>query len=259
MVHAMNFDPPDPAWLPLHEGILRLGHNADHEIERVCERVTALYPPVMLEYDPEDRTFYVSLARERDTASPYQFFVGSFRLSDQNFRFDDTAGEATSSESALVNEAVARFFAMLRIRLRIDYGKGFIVYARSGSPLAEKFSVILPDVFEHFQVNDWRRGVAIADNGERLFSIHLAPPPIADARQTLDPLDGQTKAYDVARFIRERFDSKRPSLVMGRLQQEYLNWKQAPQGKPPDRDTMNKGIRIAEQVAREGLGKSGNA
>jgi hypothetical protein len=252
----MSFEPPDAAWLPLHEGILRLGHNADHDIERVCERVSSLYPPVMLEYDPEDRTFYLSLARERDTASPYQFFIGSFRLSDQTFRFDHTATEATASESALVNEAVARFFAMLRIRLRLEYGRAFVVYARAGSPLAEKFLAILPDVLQHFQVTDWRRGVAIADNAERLFSIYLAPPAADDALRppSGDPINGKSKAAEVARFIRDVYSSKRPSITMSKLQQEFMNWKNDPHAsKAPDRATMNKGILLAQWAALDAL------
>jgi hypothetical protein len=50
-----------------------------------------------------------------------------------------------------------------------------VVAARAGSIL-NGFTPIAPDVFRHFDVTNWRDGVAVNAAGEKLFSIHVTPP-----------------------------------------------------------------------------------
>ena len=52
---------------------------------------------------------------------------------------------------------------------------GCRVLARIGTPTAPRFSEILPDAFEHFDVTDWHKGVAEEKSGHRLYSIHVTP------------------------------------------------------------------------------------
>lgn len=47
--------------------------------------------------------------------------------------------------------------------------------ARAGIALAEKFSLIPGDVWHHFVIEDWRKGVAITAAGERLYSVYVLP------------------------------------------------------------------------------------
>jgi hypothetical protein len=50
-----------------------------------------------------------------------------------------------------------------------------VIVARAGSML-NGFILIAPDVFRHFEVTDWQKGEAVNAAGEKLFSIHVAPP-----------------------------------------------------------------------------------
>lgn len=256
----MGFAYPDPSWLPLHEAILTLGHNAEGEIERICASVSNLHDPVMVEYIGEDKTFFVSLRRAQDTASPYQIYIGNFRLSGPNFEFDDTANEATSAERDKVLDAVGLLFTFLRTRLRIQYGRAFIVYARVGSPLAETFSLVPADALDHFAIEDWRRGVGVAVNNDRLFSIYLGPPLSAESGslplQAVPPsiIEGKSKTAEFGRFMIDRYDGKQPDLSWLKLGREFLSWKGV-KGNPPDRKTMQRGISLAQAAIREGAGK----
>jgi hypothetical protein len=61
---------------------------------------------------------------------------------------------------------------MLDVIARMIEQKQLRIWARPGSPTAP-FSLISSDSWVHFEVNDWPKGQAASDNGERLFSTHL--------------------------------------------------------------------------------------
>jgi hypothetical protein len=76
----------------------------------------------------------------------------------------------------LRREYADRLWSLLTARLQAEIllGRRTIV-ARLATPLAEEFTAIPSDVWEHFSVTDWWRGVATSAAGERLYSIHLLP------------------------------------------------------------------------------------
>jgi hypothetical protein len=86
------------------------------------------------------------------------------------------------------------------------------VLARSGSVL-DRFSLIPPDVFRYFEVTDWIRGVAVAESGERLFSIHVAPgfppSPVEDGR-TVRAKHGSL-AWRVCDYLQRTYPNGRPA------------------------------------------------
>jgi hypothetical protein len=167
MVHAMNFDEPDSKWLPLRDGILAFGWNT----ERLCETISARHKPAIISYEGEGM-FEVSIARS-DTG----FSVGTFRLGDE-FRGDVSV--LTPDEEAAMSDALQRLGRILQLRLEREAGRGFVVYARVATPLAERFALMPGDVLAHFGVTDWKRGTATAETSEKLFSIHLGPPVSPD-------------------------------------------------------------------------------
>jgi hypothetical protein len=204
-----------------------------------------------MEYDADSLTFFLAVRREDEQE---EISVGSFRIGDPDFQEAiSPPAPLKDTETLLVDRAVRWVAEALQENLRSRHGEDFSVYARVASPLASHFSAIPPDVFEHFKVSEWRRGTAVAEaTGERLFSIHLVS---GEPHKTQPTLDGRGKVPLIARFLRERYDSKRPSLTMDQLKTEFLAWCGADnKAPPPDSKTMSKGFRLAERAAREDAG-----
>jgi hypothetical protein len=85
------------------------------------------------------------------------------------------------SEAIAVRIAAA--WAQMETRFRAAHRLGDCrVLARSGSPVAEHFTAVVPDAFAAFKIIDWRNGVAESVTGDRLYSIHAAPPSKNDQK-----------------------------------------------------------------------------
>ncbi len=65
-----------------------------------------------------------------------------------------------------------------------------VLLRASGSDLKRPLSEIPLDVWRHYQVVDWPRGVAVADTGEKLFSVHAKarPQPYANLQLSTEPV-----------------------------------------------------------------------
>lgn len=87
-----------------------------------------------------------------------------------------------------------------------------IIVARAGSML-NGFTPITPDVFQHFEVTDWRNGEAVNAAREKLFSIHAAPPnfgsPAHDTHKR-KPKPG-LRAEQVCDYLRRFYPNGKPS------------------------------------------------
>lgn len=87
---------------------------------------------------------------------------------------------ADGSLRPVAENVAARICALwteMEIRFRTAHRIGDCrVLARCGSPIAEHFTSLAPDVFDAFKLIDWRNGVGVSLAGDRLYSIHAAAP-----------------------------------------------------------------------------------
>ncbi|HZL41310.1 MAG TPA: hypothetical protein VFC45_13655 [Pseudolabrys sp.] len=78
---------------------------------------------------------------------------------------------------------ITKLWEQMEIRFRTAHRVGDCrVLARCGSPIAERFTSLAPDVFDAFKIIDWQNGVAVSLAGDRLYSIHAAPPSAHDEK-----------------------------------------------------------------------------
>src|SRR3954454_2738460 len=153
----MNIRSAESKWLPLREGILRLGV-APGWMERVSQRITARHYPVTLTYAASTQSFGISIVRTSpDGSSGYEVGGGIFRVGED---FRGELSEISDEEEGKMREALQSLGWIFQKRLQLGTGVDFDTYARRESPLAEQFSCIPSDAVRHLRIIDWGGGVA---------------------------------------------------------------------------------------------------
>lgn len=84
-----------------------------------------------------------------------------------------------------------------------------IIFARAGSML-NSFTLIAPDVFRHFRIIDWRNGEAVNAIGEKLFSIHVAPPQFGSPTQLQRRLQPGSVPEKICTYLQLRHPDGKP-------------------------------------------------
>ncbi|MCF8477657.1 MAG: hypothetical protein K9G60_11560 [Pseudolabrys sp.] len=95
---------------------------------------------------------------------------------------DSDNGAIRPADEAIADR-IAAVWVQMEARFRSAHKLGDCrVLARSGSPVAEHFTAVLPDAFAAFKIMDWRNGIAESVSGDRLYSIYAAPPSKHDQK-----------------------------------------------------------------------------
>jgi hypothetical protein len=115
----------------------------------------------------DDYTFYVFQLPDHYEQSQYFWAL------------PDWADEGTNDPGELVgvkfSQAIRSVWNTAVEITNAELGKGnWNIMARVGGPTSA-FSLITPDIWCHFEITDWARGIAESATGERLYSVHLAP------------------------------------------------------------------------------------
>lgn len=95
-----------------------------------------------------------------------------------------------SDELRLARDCIPRFWhTMTRHAHRAIVSATVALHARVGSP-SVAFTRVPPDAFEHYEITDWLKGVAVSSHGLPLFSPHLdlaTAGPFLDQPSTSSP------------------------------------------------------------------------
>jgi excisionase family DNA binding protein len=114
-------------------------------------------------------------------ASPYGDETEIFEFAPCSVRGNLSAGHTTPDEWEKFINDMEELWRKMEAQFRRALQAGMCrLFARCGEPTAEHFREINADLFRFFRVIDWDRGVAEDDLGNRLYSLHAAPPTIAE-------------------------------------------------------------------------------
>lgn len=116
---------------------------------------------------------------EEDDPIDELMYVAPYPLTDE---FDSAYQRLRPNYEALESK-LAAVWKKMETRFRTAHQIGDCrVLARALSPLAEHFTALAPDAFAAFKITDWQNGIAENSAGDRIYSIHAAPPNTHDEK-----------------------------------------------------------------------------
>ena len=248
----MDFQVPPSDWLPLSKGLFRFHFSPGWKdatpeqllssiLFRLCEEHPAVHA------DLDESTITVS-RRHNEGGKVWLETIGSYTIED-GFKYDTWLREVPPEDFRnAVSSVMTGFIERTERAFRKQHAAGrCMIYARVGTPLETAFSTIPPDVFTHFNVQDWRKGMAVSDAGEKLFSIHAALPSEVECDAgTAQAMRRKalTKSQRIAMWIVEKRIKRDDATLDGHIK-AYLESVGAGKDATLDHDTMRKAFREA--------------
>jgi hypothetical protein len=187
---------PAANWIPLSHAIFFFTVEGWRDAEKSCRWIKLDYPQYRPAIDGTDHVvlnchgfkfnisvLYARFAFERPSVEG--------QLAEHPSMFETTWAEFSGFERDALTiwqpfqdeslrrlwEVAHEIWRILRVNfcIGVNCGSGQVT-ARCGSPLAS-FSSLGADSWKYIKVIDWREGIAETPDGERLYSIHVAPHP----------------------------------------------------------------------------------
>lgn len=174
--HINEMDRPGHDWIPIRSApaIFQATHRPFRKQTAGSEAILAfakniLEEPTFIGFSEEGSILLLGLCGKGsgfDSIAPYS----------PHQAVDSINGQIISVKEDFAAR-IDKLWEKMEARFRTAHRVGNCrVMARCGSPIAEHFTSLAPDVFDAFKIIDWRNGVAVSVAGDRLYSIYAACP-----------------------------------------------------------------------------------